>query len=91
MPHYHGEVDSNITVAEGWTPFWFEGNSAWGLINGPAEWAQIKEAYPDTDLSQAKISESYSANTGIPYYGFRHECQGPKLLGEFFAENNMTI
>jgi hypothetical protein len=94
MNTYQGDINNgqiNVTPAAGWTAFWFESNQAWGMIHGPGDWQRIKDAYPDTDLRTAKESVSYGANVGIPYYGFRHECQGPKTLGEFFAENGMEI
>jgi hypothetical protein len=93
---YQGDIhmrddDGNIIPAKGWVPFWFEGNQAWGMIYSPGDWQRIKEAYPDTDLRMAKESIVYSQEICKPYFGFRRECEGPKTLGEFFAENGMEI
>ena len=92
MP-YKGDINNGRGVRPfpGWVPFWFESNLAWGMIHGPEDWQQIKEAYPNTDLRTAKEAATYAQVIRKPYYGFRRECEGPKTLGEFFDENGMEI
>jgi hypothetical protein len=94
MP-YIGDVNlhhKSMGTPDGWTPFWFEANLAWGMIHGPEEWARIKEAYPEPGLlERAQESVDYGAAICKPYYGFRMECMGPKTLLDFFTENGMEI
>jgi len=70
-----------------WTPFWFEGNLAWGKISTAKEWERIKVAYPNMDLSKVKNNPRSST----PYFGFKSECNGNKTLDEFFKKNCMKI
>ena len=72
-----------------WSPFWFEGNNAWGRIESPEDWERIKRAYPDTDLTKA--SQYINSTLNVPYYGFAFECNSQNKLGDFFTENEMTI
>ena len=78
-----------------WTRFWFEGNQYFNYVNGPEDWEKVKTAYSqegcetsvDEILDKARVCERES---GPPKYGFAIECDGPKTLREFFAENGMT-
>ena len=70
-----------------WKPFWFEGNTAWGLICNADGWARIDAAYSGSgaDLRLARRGpDKRSADGPIPNYGFRSEHRGAETLGEFF-------
>jgi hypothetical protein len=74
-----------------WTPFYFEGNEAWGLIEKPEDWERIKREYaahaPYTDLKSALRGKDYSE----PRFGFYAEYAGPQTLGEWAKEQGMEL
>lgn len=79
-----------------WTTFYFDGNMAWGLVDSPAEWERIKEAYRTAPGGHATPSDLLDAKNcpnrreGLPpLFGFVIECNGPQTLREFFAEHGM--
>ena len=86
-------VESSSEISKGeimdyvWTPFWFEGNLAWGYIDSLKDWERIKEEYKHEDLGTARINPLHSR----PYFGFRSECCGEITLGKWAKENNMDI
>jgi hypothetical protein len=82
-----------------WAPFWFETNSAWGLVDSPEAWVSMREKWNKGDRSM-KPNEIYSNNLSfdvkthhqitIPSFGRRIEHIGGKTtLGEFFDANGM--
>lgn len=78
----------------GWTPFYFDGNLAFGIVDSPAQWERLKQAYRDSpggypspaDLLEAK---NCPRERGLPKFGFVVECDGPQTLRDFFVEHGM--
>ena len=74
-----------------WIPFWFEGNSAWGMIDSPGEFERIKKAYHGSDCRSAKRAGGDYESNGIPYFGYRAECIGAETLGEWADKNGIIL
>ncbi len=76
-----------------WKKFWFEGNLWFYWVESGENWAKLLSIYYTSEdieenfiLDNAKICENSKMN---PKYGFTHECDGSKILREFFEENEM--
>ena len=79
----------SIKPKPNWKPFYFEGNQAWGVIDSPAKWRRILEAYKG-----ATTADPYKAQRGldgsIPKFGFYIEYTGPETLEQWAETNGMT-
>lgn len=81
---------------QGWTPFYFDGNLAFGIVDSPAEWELIKQAYREAPGGHATPAELLEAQNcprdrGLPKFGFVVECDGPQTLRDFFVQHGMDI
>lgn len=79
-----------------WTPFYFDGNQAFGLVDTPQEWERIKTAYRSNPGGHATPAELLTARNcprerGCAKFGFVVECDGPLTLGQFFAQHGMEV
>ena len=79
-----------------WVTFRFDGNNAWGMVDGPEEWKRIQDAYKASsgaDLRNAR-SDSWSLKhpeVCIPSFGFRREHDDYTLtLWHWASTNSMT-
>ncbi len=72
-----------------WTPFYFEGNLAWGWIHSAEEWERIKKSYGDSgiDLSSA----NRNPNNEKDAFGFYHEYTSSDTLGDFAKLHDMDL
>lgn len=80
-----------------WPVFWFETNSAWGLVDSPAAWAKMRANWNEgghglgeDEIYSAKSTASTDSGEAIPEFGTRaeHLC-GKMTLGEFFDQNGV--
>lgn len=83
-----------------WKTFWFETNSAWGLVDSPQAWKIMREKW-NNGAHGMKPEEIYINNLSFdksvpsrdgdhPNFGRRREHIGGKTtLGEFFDQNGM--
>lgn len=75
-----------------WTPFWFEGNLWFGMVNSPEDWLKCRAAYDelghgsDDLLDKAHVAPRCTTKAK---YGLRSECNGEDTLRQFFERNNM--
>lgn len=79
-----------------WVTFYFDGNLAFGIVDSPAEWERIKQAYreaPGGHATPAELLESRNCprDGGLPKFGFVVECDGPQTLRDFFVQHGMDI
>jgi len=82
-----------------WTPFWWESNQIWGLIDSPEEWAKVVAAYDKPGCAAVEtLKEAQEAPEGhgrgdskIPKFGFRIECNGDLTLKDWADANQMTL
>jgi len=84
-----------------WTTFWFETNSAWGLVDSPEAWKAMRENW-NKGAHGMQADEIYSnnlsydparntTNNDVPNFGRRAEHIGGKTtLGEFFDQDGMV-
>lgn len=83
----------------GWVTFWFETNSAWGLVDSPAAWAEMRANW-NKGAHGMKPQDIYDRSLSfdrtnphpedMPNFGLRSEHIGGKTtLGEFFDANKM--
>ena len=76
-----------------WTPFWFEGNLAFGLVDSIERWEEIRAAYkehaPTIDLLTAKHDIRKSKH--YPCFGFYAEYKDEPTLGEWTKEHDMKL
>lgn len=83
----------------GWTTFWFETNSVWGLVDSPGAWKAMRENWnkgahgmqPDEIYSNnLSFDRANHSDDDVPNFGRRAEHLGGKTtLGEFFDQNGM--
>lgn len=82
-----------------WPVFWFETNSAWGLVDSPEAWAEVRRNW-NKGAHGLQPDEIYSRNRsfdppqprpgGVPNFGGRAEHIGGQMtLGEFFDAHGM--
>lgn len=79
-----------------WPTFWFETNDAWGLVDGPEAWKEMRANWNKGGHRMAP-DEIYSAKAAdlddpadVPNFGTRAEHLGGKMtLGEFFDQNGV--
>lgn len=77
-----------------WVSFYFDGNQAFGIVDSPAEWERIKQAYRDASGGHATPADLLTARNcprerGLPKFGFVVECDGPQSLWDFFLQHGM--
>lgn len=78
-----------------WTPFWFEGNQWFKMVNGPEDWAKLMAAHAKVGVSVDRLMRVRECVRGPmdkdlpPKFGFASECCDKRTLGEFFKENGM--
>lgn len=81
---------------ENWPVFWFETNDAWGLVDSPAAWAEMRANWNkgghglgEDEIYHAKSTASTDSGD-TPNFGTRAEHLGGKItLGEFFDQNGV--
>lgn len=82
-----------------WAPFWFETNSAFGMVDSPEAWAAMRARW-NKGAHGMKPDDIYSSNLSldrvvakpddVPNFGRRSEHLGGKTtLGEFFDANGL--
>ena len=80
-----------------WPVFWFETNSAWGLVNSQEVWAAMRTAWnagghrqPPEAIYNATLVAAELPQGKIPNFGTRAEHIGGQMtLGEFFDKNGV--
>lgn len=85
--------------APAWTPFWFETNSAFGLVDSPEAWKLMRARWakgahhlpPAAIYTMRSFDPTVTREGDIPNFGGRSEHLGGKTtLGEFFDAKGMT-
>lgn len=84
---------------DNWKTFWFETNSAWGLVDSPEAWKAMRENWnkgahgmPPDEIYSNNLSfdPAHSSASDVPNFGRRAEhISGKTTLGEFFDQNGM--
>ena len=80
----------------GWTTFWLDTNSVWGIISNREQWLKAKNIWVNAGT---RIGEELKECPGMPpeeqkkhsmpKFGYVVECTGPQTLGDFFEEHGM--
>lgn len=78
------------TSEKTWVTFYFEGNSAWGLIDGPEKWQRIKSQWNGDSCLGAKRGGTKELN-GRPLFGYGKDFTGPETLGEWAEKQGMIL
>jgi hypothetical protein len=81
------------------TPFWWESNQIFGLIDSHEEWAKVVAVYGKPGVAPlSALAEAQEAEEGhgrgdsrVPKFGFRVECNGDLTLKDWADANQMTL
>lgn len=85
---------------QAWTPFYFESNMFFDMVNGPSDWKRLLAAYPQMSEKEILLLAQEATYGGArlqaerdahPNYGFRVEHDGERTLSEFFKEHGMSL
>jgi len=81
-----------------WKPFWFETNSAWGLVDSPDAWVEMRRRWnmgahgmpPKEIYNVLSFDRTKPRQDDLPNFGSRREHIGGKAtLRDFFNMNGM--
>lgn len=86
--------------APAWTPFWFETNSAFGLVDSPKAWTRMRKQWetaarllhlgPNAIYDLRSFDRTVVREGDLPNFGQRSEHLGGKTtLGQFFDAEGM--
>lgn len=79
-----------------WKSFFFQRDGYSGMVNNPADWAALRDAFSSTDTELLTAREAtYGGNRSFPErqsdpaYGFESWNDGERTLMDFFITNGM--
>lgn len=78
-----------MKTKEQFTPFYFEGNMYFGLIDSKETFNELMKAYRGhADISTARAYDG-SMPMDKPSFGFYSEYRGKQTLGQWMKQNNI--